>query len=277
MTFHSLKAQALAALCASLAITGCSSQAPNSQSLIPDSRNVGNVQASDASVRRIAPKALPTSDFQWVTGDSVVAGKESVAQCPTGWTMIAGGSYYSQDDPGHEGQGGPDFADQAWTVNVPNQQGTTGRAYASCVAPAIAKDFQWVESSNLPLYNGYYGAVCPSGYSEISGAGNGKQWAVWNGEPANIYFSVGYPDWVSCGSNSVMTTKEQTATNSPQSLLTGCDSGSIVIGGTMGDFDNQGPARMMYPNLAAHNPPQAFWTYSSDAEIVNWVGCAPVS
>jgi hypothetical protein len=222
-------------------------------------------------------KALGAGDFQWVLNktDSV-----ALAECPSGWTVIAGGGRNATDTGISGGTGTKNG--NGWLVSGSGLV----NAFASCVDSAYASDFVWEGPQHLGPGAKQVNVDCPSGYPQlIMGYANGEDWeaGVYGTSPehwaAGVYNTGAISAYASCAKSSLGLYVHAIWTgNSPGRTATGCPTGTpVLIAGSMGDdLPNQnsfwpGPPSEEYPATSAN----LWWVWSGIANLKNNAICAP--
>ncbi|HEY1655725.1 MAG TPA: hypothetical protein VGF86_11470 [Candidatus Tumulicola sp.] len=199
-----------------------------------------------------------------------------VATCPTGWTMIAGGS--TTADGGNVGTGTP--SGNGWaTVGTPSE---TVYAYASCARNSIASNFVWVGPYKMPAGQKEVFASCPTNGTLIMG------YAVDESYEAAVYPKTGNDSWAAGGRPSVKAWAACTTyaisprvinvwgpSQYPGHVLAGCPSAApTVIGGSMGDAQGSsffpGPPTAEFPKTKAG---QGWSVYSGISNVLARAVC----
>jgi hypothetical protein len=253
---------------------------------------VGNRPA--AARREIGQRALTAADFMWVAGKKETNDSPSIATCPAGWRMIAGGTQYARD--GYvTGIGTVEYGFAGWEsgtnyVKTISQDGGryvsyvgSATAWASCADAAAAAYFTWVHNYARGR-DGYVPAGCPSGYVLVTGFATGPgatlpQWAYWQGARNREYWTEGTSTaWASCGSAAVV--HVQNLFGKAPAVLQACAPGTVAVGGSsgyrgaLGQPSYLGPAQMQFPALRDGSG-TGWWVYAGTERIMNHIACAP--
>jgi hypothetical protein len=200
-------------------------------------------------------------------------GKPAVAQCPSGYRVIAGGS--SSSDGSSVGTGIADLDRNAWVVK--RHRGARAEAFASCVrSGAAATNFEW---RVIAPFGGLAAARCPERYDLVAGYATGPVSTSWVDRATQTY-------WVTGGGTAhascvvrdagVLIRHAWNQSQEPKAVFAGCGAAYTVVGGAMGDDAWPGPPIQEHPGVAL--APNVFgrrgwWTFGGAANELTWAAC----
>lgn len=197
----------------------------------------------------------------------------AVAQCPTGYKVIAGGS--SSSNGGAVGTGYADTHSNAWIVKPPS--GASAEAFATCfLKSAGERTFQWRSAGSS---SGVAAARCRTGYILTTGYAKGTAEASWFDGKTNTYWVTGGGiAYASCARSDagIVIKHAWNRSQKPKAVYAGCDTSYTVIGGSMGDSAWPGPPIQEHPGDASGPATHGYggwWTFSNAANELTWAAC----
>jgi hypothetical protein len=221
-----------------------------------------------------AALGVKSSDFAHVAAWGS-KGKLAVAQCPQGYSVVAGGT--SSSDGSGVGTGYAGTGRTSWIVKPDSS--ASAEAFATCTSHTIARtDFRW---RTVGPTSGVAAAQCRSGYVLITGYGVGSVAASWFNSNTNTYWVTGGATaYASCARSDagIVIRHAWNKSQKPKNVYAGCGDGYSVIGGSMGDSQWPGPPIQQHPGVST-NPGtpgyDGWWTFSDAANELTWAACVP--
>ncbi len=217
-------------------------------------------------------EAVTNSDFKRVVSWGA-KGVAAVAQCPSGYRIVAGGS--SSSDGSSVGTGHADLYRNSWIVKPDSS--ASALAFATCAATKIARQvFRWRSADPI---SGLAAAQCRQHFTLITGYGIGTVKASWFNASTNTYWVAGGGTaYASCARSDagIVIRHAWNQSQKPKVVFAGCGDGYAVIGGSMGDSQWPGPPVQQHPGLGSGPGTHGYagwWTFSNALNQLTWAAC----
>ncbi|MGC1380120.1 MAG: hypothetical protein WA814_03740 [Candidatus Baltobacteraceae bacterium] len=218
------------------------------------------------------PDVVTISDFKRVVSWGS-KGVSAVAQCPSGYLVVAGGS--SSSDGSSVGTGHADLYRNGWVVKP--DSGASAEAFATCAARKIArKAFRWRSAGPV---SGLAAAQCGPHFMLVTGYGLGTVTASWFDQSTNTYWiGGGGTAYASCARDDagIAIKHAWNRSQKPKTVYAGCGDGYTAIGGAMGDSQWPGPPIQQHPGLSSGPGTHGYagwWTFSNALNELTWAAC----